>query len=432
MNSKITFPELVELVAGKASTSKRVSELFLKELVAIVSQALTEGESVKIKGLGTFKLTRVGARKSIDVNTGEEIEIPGHHKLAFVPEKKLANAINQPFAQFETEVLSDEVTDEQLAGIDEEPLDLLEEEVIAQAVTVANDEEDTPAEPATPQVAPLTVANAIDDEAQADVQDAIDEVMNEQPPTFVPPVEPEPELEPTTETPHAFTPQEQEAAIESPEEPARCEEVGSSDMCDPHEAITDESEKVESEISKRKHGHRMFLEGFMIGVVTSLIVAWVSYKLYMMKYAPKIATTELVAHKASKPRTSSVAKVVTDTATKPVVEAQKPATVKDTVEKASVAQQSAKRATTVVKDTINAQSTLTRIARRHYGNNFFWVYIYEENKAKIKDPDNIPIGTVVVVPPAEKYGIDKNDPASVAKAKNKLREIYNRNAKRGK
>ena len=58
MNSKITFPELVELVAGKASTSKRVSELFLKELVAIVSQTLTEGESVKIKGLGTFKLTR--------------------------------------------------------------------------------------------------------------------------------------------------------------------------------------------------------------------------------------------------------------------------------------------------------------------------------------------------------------------------------------
>ena len=59
MNNKVTFPELVEQVAQYANTSKRMSELFLKELFATISQSLIDGESVKVKGIGTFKLTEV-------------------------------------------------------------------------------------------------------------------------------------------------------------------------------------------------------------------------------------------------------------------------------------------------------------------------------------------------------------------------------------
>ena len=54
MNNKVTFPELVEQVAQYANTSKRMSELFLKELFATISQSLIDGESVKVKGIGTF------------------------------------------------------------------------------------------------------------------------------------------------------------------------------------------------------------------------------------------------------------------------------------------------------------------------------------------------------------------------------------------
>ena len=53
MNNKVTFPELVEQVAQYANTSKRMSELFLKELFATISQSLIDGESVKVKGIGT-------------------------------------------------------------------------------------------------------------------------------------------------------------------------------------------------------------------------------------------------------------------------------------------------------------------------------------------------------------------------------------------
>ena len=62
MNNKVTFPELVEQVAQYANTSKRMSELFLKELFATISQSLIDGESVKVKGIGTFKLTEVSPR----------------------------------------------------------------------------------------------------------------------------------------------------------------------------------------------------------------------------------------------------------------------------------------------------------------------------------------------------------------------------------
>ena len=120
MNTKITFVELVDMIAESTSTTKRVCELFVKELFATVSQALIDGETVKIKGIGTFKLTPVKPRKGVDVNTGEPIQIESHNKLTFTPDKSLAEAINQPFAQFETVMLDDAVTDEKLAAIDEE------------------------------------------------------------------------------------------------------------------------------------------------------------------------------------------------------------------------------------------------------------------------------------------------------------------------
>ena len=43
-------------------------------------------KQVKINGLGTFKVQAVAPRKSVDVNTGEEIIIEGYNKLVFAPE----------------------------------------------------------------------------------------------------------------------------------------------------------------------------------------------------------------------------------------------------------------------------------------------------------------------------------------------------------
>lgn len=66
------------------------------------------------------------------------------------------------------------------------------------------------------------------------------------------------------------------------------------------------------------------------------------------------------------------------------------------------------------------------MARKHYGSKVFWVYIYEENKSKIKNPNRVNVGTVVTIPPASKYGIDAKDPTSVAAANKKAGQILSK------
>lgn len=79
-----------------------------------------------------------------------------------------------------------------------------------------------------------------------------------------------------------------------------------------------------------------------------------------------------------------------------------------------------------VTDTVKAGNSLARIARTHYGKSDFWVYIYIANESKLGNPDRIASGTILVIPPAEQYGIDCNDPESIKRARAKASEIYNK------
>lgn len=78
----------------------------------------------------------------------------------------------------------------------------------------------------------------------------------------------------------------------------------------------------------------------------------------------------------------------------------------------------------IVTETVTSTNYLASMARRHYGRFEFWVYIYEENKDKLNHPDFIEPNTVVVIPPAEKYDINSNDPESIRRAEAKAKEIY--------
>lgn len=59
---------------------------------------------------------------------------------------------------------------------------------------------------------------------------------------------------------------------------------------------------------------------------------------------------------------------------------------------------------------------LSRLALKKYGHKAFWVHIYEENRMRLKDPDNIPVGAVITLPAASKYQIDPTDTNSVNRA----------------
>ncbi|MDE6416643.1 MAG: hypothetical protein K2K68_06430 [Duncaniella sp.] len=79
-----------------------------------------------------------------------------------------------------------------------------------------------------------------------------------------------------------------------------------------------------------------------------------------------------------------------------------------------------------VTDKVKAGYLMPKMAQKHYGNQVFWVYIYEENKTKISNPNNLTAGLELVIPAPEKYGIDANDPASIARAQAKEAEIWNK------
>lgn len=49
-------------------------------------------------------------------------------------------------------------------------------------------------------------------------------------------------------------------------------------------------------------------------------------------------------------------------------------------------------------EVVKPGSRLAQIARRHYGEPEYWVFIYEANRDKIKDPSDLPVGVELVIP----------------------------------
>jgi len=73
-------------------------------------------------------------------------------------------------------------------------------------------------------------------------------------------------------------------------------------------------------------------------------------------------------------------------------------------------------AETIERVRLRPGDRLSRLALKKYGNKAFWVYIYEENRAQLKDPDNIPVGAVITLPAASKYQINAGDTNSINRA----------------
>ena len=136
MNERLTIQDLTDLLAAKHSMTKKDAEAFVKEFFLLIEQALENEKTVKIKGLGTFKLIDVDSRESVNVNTGERFQIKGHTKVSFSPDANLRDTINKPFAHFETVVLNENTI------LEDTPIEDTEEEEAgeeASAQTVLNE-----------------------------------------------------------------------------------------------------------------------------------------------------------------------------------------------------------------------------------------------------------------------------------------------------
>lgn len=125
--SKNSLTVLAQKLAEKTGISQQDAELFIRKMFDVVNEGLQADKQVKMKWLGTFKVTSVKDRESVDVNTGERIVIEGRDKISFTPDTILKEIINKPFAQFETVVVNDGVEFDEIDRKFEAEEDLLAE-----------------------------------------------------------------------------------------------------------------------------------------------------------------------------------------------------------------------------------------------------------------------------------------------------------------
>ena len=134
---KLTIQEVAKILTEKNGLEPREASRFAAEMFSVILQRLQEGDTVKVKGLGTFKIINVEARESVSVRTGERVVIDSHAKVTFTPDTIMRELVNKPFSQFETVVLNDgvefdDIKDEVTEEAAEEPV--IEEPVVEKPV----------------------------------------------------------------------------------------------------------------------------------------------------------------------------------------------------------------------------------------------------------------------------------------------------------
>lgn len=407
MNDKITFPRLAGMIADQSGRSKRFSEDFLREFFSLVSELLENGEPVKIKGLGTFRLNRVEPRKSIDVTTGQPMEIAGHTKVVFIPSKELAEAVNAPFEAFSAIEIKDGADISQLFASDEIDLEEESDDVSADAAPLLSAGQDME-----------NIDSRLPDDTDAGEPAHMETSDDLKTPDRV-------ETSDCEETPISETTPGSEETPDSEETQIETD--------DSTEYVAEDNE--EEETSSRKKRRRIMTISFTAAMVAliGILAAWYVGTTYDLpnifsKAAenngePTKKTTALASASQSEPETLNDSTLTIDNESEDssssysaadMTEADAPTTPSDVI----------------VYDTIGTTRYLTTMAKEHYGNFNLWPYIYEENKSILGHPDRIRPGTPVVIPKLSKYGVDASKKEDIEKAKEMGVEIYARYGKK--
>lgn len=413
MNKKITMPELVDILAQKQNCTAREAETFLKELMSVMADTISSGEILRINGLGVFKPVWVEERSSVNVQTGEPYLIPGHYKLTFTPAKSVRDAINEPFACFSVEELPDDAP--LLSGgdiVDELGDDVDSQESIVPA-TADTDAGQCDVSYTTPQ-SEVSQSEVSQSEMPQPVESQHVPLSDSIPATPAPIQENETahsiENTPPTADNRAEECVEEDTPVVSHDE-AHIEPAIASSLPDTsQDAVNDNVKKLS----------KAYQKGVWIGVTATLAILVTVVAVVFFCFPQNIAQlwNETTGRDVAYVDTASVAKP-DDT----LIPLSPDTILSDSVlpvykSEVSVVQ--------VVTDTIRRGVFLTNISYKYYGHKAFWVYIYEENSHIISNPDNVPVGTVITIPAAEKYGIDANDTTAINVALEKANIIKQR------
>lgn len=179
MSNKLSIQDLASAYAEKSGTDQKSALAFVKTVFEIVEEFISTDKVVKIKGFGTFKLISVSDRESVNVNTGERIVIAGHTKLSFTPDATLRDAVNRPFADFETTPINENTSIEAMEKLpshnealpsEEGSEDDAEDQNLVVVEETVLEEPSSPESPTSYDESVETVASAEDERVGEDLQ----------------------------------------------------------------------------------------------------------------------------------------------------------------------------------------------------------------------------------------------------------------------
>ena len=393
MNEKITLQDIVNLFSQKQGIGKKEADLIVRTMFDLIEEALKTENYVKIKGFGTFKLTEVDARESVNVNTGERFEIQGHSKISFTPDTTMKDLINKPFAHFETVILNDgvELEDTPTEEIVEVPEMVVETPAIVEET------------PAVAEETPVVVEETATEEVPATEVTEVPVVVEEEP-TIVketPAVE-EPMEEIVEETAPEHAEEAPVAEVPDVEESIGTEPV-IEDIPEEKPIITEEEPVVaQTKQEKKEKNINRILWGVIVVLV--LIILFGAYWMFF-----RMDDAHEVTPVPSTPE--EVVTLVEDTIKKDTLFESEPPIYMQPLK--LTAEELRKERVPVLGDTLEyvingkepicehtlkSGETIIRISVKYYGSKRFWPYIAKFNKETIADPDNIPIGTVIKIP----------------------------------
>lgn len=425
----MTKSEIISIIAERTGVSRADARLFLDKFNETVFKGLNDDQSVKIKGLGTFKMVSVKARKSVSVNGGEAIEIPAHNKVTFTAEKVFADMVNEPLAHLEVVELSDSPSDEvdpaeegaddyvassrmkKLSEEAEELKSLLADinglPVAATSVEGQN-VEDAATEHKEEEVVEESKEEVVDDV----VEDYKEEVVEESKKEVVEEVVEERKEEVAEEVVEEVV-EENKEVVEEVVEESKEEEV-----VEEHREEEKECDSVDVEDENTKgitYGGkigRLFLLCMMLLLVIFGLIYWVNFRKADDKDTPvKTVDVEAVAPVCG----NTVAKKDTVLPEDKSVEEDKLPDGKLTIGQMRKMEidYSAIQGTETVRD----GSRLTMISLRAYGHKEFWIYLFLANRDQLRNPGQIRTGMVIKIPKIDSRLVDASNPDCLQYAK---------------
>ena len=435
---KITNSNILSVFRKQIGISKADEIAFAEAFQSIFEEALLQDKILKISGLGTFKLIPVESRKSVNVNTGEEIEIAGHYKLTFTPDASLKDKVNEPLAHLETVELDADVVIESQGEIQ----NIISQNSAVEETQNISCQQDDPLQKLAEQALELKdiladiqglggLSDGLVEEKieEKQVEAVILEEINVNEEVVVEEVVEEKQEDAKSEEPQIAivntpiveeTPKSQVSASTS---------VSGQDIID---SINKEDYKSDSKHSKGWIWVAIVLFFGIIGLlvyqnidffvpaegteIDSLTVAVVE-EMPVEEIIPQIEDSVLYSDLEIDSLEvvelqDSIDDIEVDK-TSPIYSAQ----FSDIFNR--------KREYVEFIDTVvlNEGSRLTWISLKQYGHKDYWVYIYEANRDIVKNPNAIKIGTKLRIPKLADELIDANNPETIEYARY-LHDVY--------